>query len=925
MHKIIYSIVAMLLLSGVASLRAQVVTTSPSPLQENSEGVEIYFHADKGSQGLINTPQTEAIYAHTGVNIEGPDGAASWQYAPNWGDNNAKYQLTYVSPNLWKLYIGDIRTYYGVAANETVKKLCFVFRSADCKREGKDTGGKDIFVDVLDAGFQLDFQSSLTGSIINSSTGPVTFTAGTTEAATITISVNGNSIGTASDARDLTASYTFTEEGEYKVVCTAVKGETTLKEEINLLFAGNSPQDTDTSLPAQGVTKNADGSYTFCIAAPGKKSVILSGSWNDFVPTSSGLMKYVDRIIAGESFRYFKITMPASEVKSPFTYFYTVDGETSVGDPYARLVLDPEYDRFISSTVYPDMPAYPEQFLSSSITMAYYDDNLLDYDWKVKKFTGADKNDLVIYELLLRDFTGTEGKNDANGTLEQAIKKIPYLKDLGVNAIELLPIQEFNGNISWGYNTNYYFAPDKAYGSPAAYKRFIDECHVNGMAVILDLVFNQSDWQHPWYRMYPSGSNPFYNAEAPHAYSVLNDWNQGYPLVEEQWMDVVKFWLTEYNVDGYRFDLVKGLGNNNSYANPGGAATDAYNQSRIDRMKRIHDSMREVRPDAYFINEDLATAGEENKMAEDGELNWANLNNAACQYAMGWESDSGLNGMDAPKMGRIPGSTVAYLESHDEERMAYKQAQWAPIAVKNNHAAACQRLGSAAAQMILVPGAHMLWQFQEFGYDEGIDTWGGRTDPKPVKWKMLDDPDNKGLLGNYRELIRIRLENKELFSIGENFGNNCSGWANGRTIITKSGDKELYCAINPNVSGDLTVNVDFAETDNSRYWIASKSYGSEPKFDAAAKTITVPAGCYAVVTTRNISGVDEITAEGMSMGMCVYGGRGNIILSGTTQTGIVYDVNGMKLGEVHENAPLSAVPGIYIVRCGNTVSKVMVR
>ncbi len=94
--------------------------------------------------------------------------------------------------------------------------------------------------------------------------------------------------------------------------------------------------------------------------------------------------------------------------------------------------------------------------------------------------------------------------------------------------------------------------------------------------------------------------------------------------------------------------------------------------------------MRTVNSEAYFINENLATAQEENKMAEDGEMNWENFNNAACQYAMGWESDSGLNGMDAPKMDRTAGSTVAYLESHDEERMAYKQAKWAPVTVKNN-------------------------------------------------------------------------------------------------------------------------------------------------------------------------------------------------------------------------------------------------
>ncbi len=163
---------------------------------------------------------------------------------------------------------------------------------------------------------------------------------------------------------------------------------------------------------------------------------------------------------------------------------------------------------------------------------------------------------------------------------------------------------------------------------------------------------------------------------------MLNDWNQGYPLVGEQWRDMLQFWLKEYKVDGFRFDLVKGLGNNDSYANSGDAATNAFNQSRIDRMKLLHGYIKEVNPDAYFINENLAGAQEENEMAKDGELNWMNLNNAGCQFAMGYQADSNLNSMNAKDAGRTPGSTVAYLESHDEERLAYKQNQWGAVGVK---------------------------------------------------------------------------------------------------------------------------------------------------------------------------------------------------------------------------------------------------
>ena len=232
--------------------------------------------------------------------------------------------------------------------------------------------------------------------------------------------------------------------------------------------------------------------------------------------------------------------------------------------------------------------------------------------------------------MLFRDFTGTVGDAESNGTVRQAIAKIPYLKNLGVDVIELMPIMEFNGNNSWGYNTNFYFAPDKAYGSPKDYKDFIEACHQNGMAVVLDIVFNQSDGLHPWYMMYEVGKNPHYNATAPHDYSVLNDWNQDSQLVQQQWKDCLKYWMEAYNVDGFRFDLVKGLGNNNSY----GSGTDAYNASRVARMKELHQVIKSIKPNGIHINENLAGDKEEIEMGNDGELQWSNINGNSGQFEM---------------------------------------------------------------------------------------------------------------------------------------------------------------------------------------------------------------------------------------------------------------------------------------------------
>jgi pullulanase/glycogen debranching enzyme len=199
--------------------------------------------------------------------------------------------------------------------------------------------------------------------------------------------------------------------------------------------------------------------------------------------------------------------------------------------------------------------------------------------------------------------------------------------------------------------------------------------------------------------MYPISSNPFYNATAPHDYSVLNDFRQDYPLVEEHWGDVIRYWMEAYKVDGFRFDLVKGLGDNDSY----GSGTEAYNTSRVNRMKRLNDIITSVNPNAIHINELLGQNSEENANANNGEMGWNNINNGACQYAMGFASGSDeTKGFMASNWGKTLGGTVDYAESHDEERMAGKIKQYGHASVKYSTSspkkAAIQRLGSVAAR-----------------------------------------------------------------------------------------------------------------------------------------------------------------------------------------------------------------------------------
>ena len=865
MKKLIFLSALTLLLTAFGA-NAQIVTSSPSPVQEDTQNLTIYFHADQGNKGLANLPQGTPVYAHTGVLLSTASGDSDWKYAPTWGDNSEKYLLTYVSPNLYSLYIGDIRTYYGITSpTEKIKKLAFVFRNSDCSKEGKTAEGGDIFLDVLDKGLQVSLETNLSGTVITPDNAKVHFRLGATEPADLSININGTDIATLSNSTLLETDYVFTEPGTYNVYGNAVKDGTRKSTTLKLTYTQTSSQvNYPGGVPKMGAVANSDGSVTFCLAAPQKQSVIMVGSWNDYEVSNDYLMNYQDY----GGFRYFWITLPDIDPTKQYIYYYLVDSQYRVGDPYAKLILDPSNDKYISSSVFPNLPAYPSgKIPGSNVSLAVYQGNINDYDWTDDNFKPADKQNLIVYELLLRDFTGTEGRASGNGTVKKALEKLPYLKYLGVNVIELLPINEFNGNNSWGYNPNFYFAPDKAYGTPDDYKEFINACHENGIAVVLDMVFNQSDWQHPWYRMYEVAENPFYNATAPHAYSVLNDWNQGYGLVRQQWKDVVKYWMSEYHVDGFRFDLVKGLGNNDSYANNGDGATNAYNSSRVQNMRDIQLAMLDVNPDAIFINENLAGAQEENEMAAYGQLNWANVNYQGCEYAMGYKSNASLNRMLATNDSRTWGSTVSYLESHDEQRLAYQQDTFGDEIIKGNLALSMRRLGSAACQMIMAPGAHMIWMFSELGNNENTkDSSGGNnTSPKKVLWSYYDVPERRALYDNYAELISLRNENPELFAQNAGYSLNFSGWTLGRYFHSSVNGKEIHVLINPLLTGDLTMKVSFNSTDQSVYSIASKSYQTEPVFSVSAGTVTIPANSYVVIINdKVVNAVDDILDDSVS-------------------------------------------------------------
>ena len=257
---------------------------------------------------------------------------------------------------------------------------------------------------------------------------------------------------------------------------------------------------------------------------------------------------------------------------------------------------------------------------------------------------------------------------------------ISYLKNLGINAIELMPINEFEGNESWGYNPAFHNALDKYYGTPDKFKEFVDKCHENGIAVIVDIVFNQAYSQSPLFKLYSQGSSPtanspFLNIEAPHPYSVGYDFNHESEFTKNYVSQCIKYWLREYNIDGYRFDLTKGFTQNRSTE----ATASNYDISRINILKNYHNVVQSTTPGAYTILEHFCENAEESELANAGMMVWANVNHDANEATMGW-TGNGLSNFSAKKRGwndTRHDKHIAYMESHDEERLMYKNGQFA--------------------------------------------------------------------------------------------------------------------------------------------------------------------------------------------------------------------------------------------------------
>jgi pullulanase/glycogen debranching enzyme len=713
---------------------AQITTLPATPI--DSKSVTITFDSSKDSRlGYF----TGDLYTHTGVSIAG---SGDWTHViGNWGDNTKQPKLTNKGGGIYELTITpDINTFYSVSSSELVTKMDFVFRSADGSKQTND-----LFVNVTTEDLHVSITSP---SRINVFEKNQTFqlTASSTASASLKLFQDKQEI-TTQTGTTISQTITIAYAGNYWLKATATLNNIVKKDSVYVCVRETT---TTESLPAgiqTGINYTDDQSATLAIYAPKKNNIFVVGDFNNWLPDNGYQMK--------KDGDYFWLKISNLTPQKEYIFQYLIDGNLKIADPYTDKVSDPE-DASILGSVYPGLITYPAGKATDRASVLQTAQT--PFVWNTTNYSIPQTNKLSIYELLIRDFT-------TDKTYKAVQAKLDYLKRLGINTIELMPFSEFERNSSWGYNPNFYFAPDKAYGTKNDLKALIDECHKQGFIVIQDIVLNHAYSSCPLAKMYwnntlnrPSADNPWFNETSPNtAYSWGCDFNHESQATKDFVDRVTKYWMTEYKIDGFRFDFSKGFTNT-----PGDGS--AYDASRIAILERIASKIWEVNPKAYVILEHFTANAEETELAAygNGILLWENINSNFSEAAMGYNQSgkSDFSWATYEQRGFAKPNLVAYMESHDEERQMYKTETFGNSSGTYNTKVldtALNRSKMATTFFMMLAGPKMIWQFGELGYDISIDQ-NGRVGEKPVLWSYYDDSRRKDLFNVYKALLNLRAQ-----------------------------------------------------------------------------------------------------------------------------------------------------------------------
>jgi len=744
------------LLFFITSLGFGQVTIAPNTF-EITESITISIDANSSLTDCNSLNNPTKVYMHSGVGNQ----ANAWdtKVIGNWGKDDGIGEMTLnTATNRWEITLIP-KTYYGLtdAQATSVNKMGMVFRNATGAQEMKGNGCNDFTFNV--GSFQLTLNAPSNSITVLNSGQNLPINATTSLAANFTLKANGSSINQKTSLTTYIFTPTITQNTTFVLEATN-NGET----KTTTFKAIIKPTNVEAAVP-EGMkdglnldpTDNTKATLVFY--APNKEFIHVIGSFNDWEISNASLLK------KDTAKNRFWIELTGLSPQTDYTYQYIINADIRVADPYSTVVLTENNDQYINATTYPNLPSYPAGKTNHAVTLLRTGD--ASYAWQNTNFQKPKKTDLVIYELLIRDF-------DALHSFDAVKNRLNYLQELGVNAIEFMPVNEFDGNESWGYNPSFHMALDKYYGNITSFKQLIDECHKRGIAVILDVVYNHASGQNPYYRMWntdnggyggqASADSPFFNQTATHSYSVFNDLNHSKQATKDYVKRVSQYWIDEFKIDGFRWDLTKGF-TQNCTANDEGC-TGSYQADRVAVLKGYADNQWEIDSNFYVIFEHLGQDPEEKEWVNyrlsegKGIMLWGNQNYNYRQAAAGNTSQSNFSNVSYKNRNWPVPANISYMESHDEERLMVESLTAGKATSTYNIktlTTALKRQELAGAFFFTVPGPKMIWQFGEFGYDFNID-YNGRIGNKPIKWDYFEVQERKNVYNTWSKLIQLKLK-----------------------------------------------------------------------------------------------------------------------------------------------------------------------
>lgn len=806
------------LLAVVAlSASAQVVTT-PAILQQGYKGeVTITFDPAMGDKGLVDAKE---CYLYSCVQVDNKmDGAKpKWEYQlADWPSKTDKTKMS-KNGSKWEIKIPNLYDFYGVPEGKTITKILVLFTDGvKDGKAGRGPNGADIEIEVVKPGLSVSIIGDIPEVADKGST--VSLICNATLSATLTLKQNGQVVKTATGT-ELSYITTLPNEGDYVFDLEAVSGTETASASVMSCVATAPEKKNRPAGVVNGIYYNSDSKVTLCTYASSKteaaKHVFVVGDFNDWKVSNDYQLKQ-----ANDS-AYFWIELDGLTPKKEYAFQYVVvrsDGVIKrVCDLYSEKVLHPD-DNWGLSEKYPDLMPYPAKG-DGYVTVIQPGKSKYEWSDATLNFKRPDKNNLIIYEIWVGDFTP-----DRN--FQGMMERLDYLENLGVNAVELMPVTEFEFNQSWGYNPILYFALDKAYGTPEDMKAFVDECHKRGIAVILDMVFNHTYGPNPAEKLYPYGNdlkeNPWFIEKSKVKHDDNNfgeDWNHDFTPAHYMFTRVLNYWIQEYKVDGYRLDLSHGLCGDTKY-------------NAVDNLKDYYSKgvvAADSKHDAYLILEHWGSSASSDypALTEAGMMPWNKYHYQFAQIAMGYTSSSDISGASKDNF-------VSYSESHDEEHNFFKAKKWGDGDIKSNEDARVKRVPMVLGLLSMMDGSKMFYHYEEIGFDyskyqNAKGQWGNdeagndkdeyyggvyydvtpdlkastKMEPKPRPEKWINEGGER--MQAYKKVAQIfQLRTRLLPEVFK--GNPTAVSVGGSTLRTIQWSSDVFVAANMSAKDNQTVNL----------------------------------------------------------------------------------------------------------------------